>query len=89
MVNHRTRVIALCGLAALAVAGLVVAGAFGMSESVLVALATATSILLPGALDALGVERRRLDPNTRAIVDDVIEVATQAVREKVAESSDS
>lgn len=71
MKSHQQRVWIVCGLAAVCVVALAVAGALGASAEVLSALGTACGLLVPAAADALGVEARRKTPGKRAVEDDV------------------
>ena len=73
----------MCGLAAVAIIALGVAGALGASTQVLSALGTACGLLVPAAADALradelghgadalGVEARRKTPGAKAVEDDI------------------
>jgi hypothetical protein len=71
MKSHRQRVWIVCGLAAVAIVALGIAGAFGASAQVLSALGTACGLLVPAAADALGVESRRRVPGAKAVEDDI------------------
>ena len=71
MKSHRQRVWIVCGLAAVAIIALGVAGALGASTQVLSALGTACGLLVPAAADALGVEARRKTPGAKAVEDDI------------------
>ena len=73
MIKHRTRTILICTLAALSLVGLVVAAYIQAPAAVISALVTSVGIFGAAAADALSVEKRRLDPTTSAIIDEVVE----------------
>lgn len=73
MASHHTRVLligALFGVALLGQIVLMALGRFGETESAV--LGGVTAVLLPALVDATAVERRRRDPNSTAIIDDVL-----------------
>lgn len=71
MLQHKHRVLLICALAAVSLVATVVAAAFGASAEVLGALGTADTLLVPAAIDAIAVERRRRTPGVKAVSDDV------------------
>lgn len=71
MLSHKKRTYILCTLAVLSLIAIVVGAALGAETSVLACLSTAAGILVPAAVDALSVEKRRRNPKVSAIVDDI------------------
>lgn len=74
MVTHQTRLFVIGALSLACIAGevyLMAQGRFGETESQV--LGGLLAILIPAAVDAGAVERRRRDPTQPALLDDVLE----------------
>lgn len=72
MPSHQLRFIAILVLAAIALIGMIVFAAMGITEGTAFGVvAGILGTLVPALVDAGAVESRRRDPNTAAISDDV------------------
>lgn len=71
MKSHASRTVLIVGAFGLALTALVLVSIFAPSPESIGPCATALGLLAPAVVDALLVERRRRNPETPAISDDV------------------
>lgn len=89
MIKHQHRTLLICSLAALSIIGLIVAAWLQAPVAVLTAIGTAAGIFTPAAADALQVERRRVDPTTTALIDDVVQLVKDVSSSKTVSEAES